>query len=164
MGWESWPTSRQLGHGTESGGIAGGPHICSEWVGTGREAVSTSRQLGQGTASAGIAGRMHSSWDPGSRRPGQLVDPQHLGPGTDLPGIDGGPASLRTWDESAGKAAQHDVPQTQDRVGWDSWSITRQLGPGTESAGMACRPHSSSEPGPNRRGQLINPESAWTQD
>ena len=91
MGWDSWSTLCQLGHGTEGSWIAGRPHSSSapypsrlvQLIDTasdqsqdqrGPEPWSTLGQLGPGTESSKIAGRPHSSLDQGPRRPELLVD------------------------------------------------------------------------------------------
>ena len=43
------------------------------------------------------------------------------------------------------------------RVGWDSWSTPWQLGPLTEYAGTAGRPHGATDTGPSPPGELVYP-------
>ena len=55
---------------------------------------------------------------------------------------------------------------TQDQMGRDSWSTMCHFGLRIESAGKASRPHSSSEPGPSRAGELaergtLDPGPRW---
>ncbi len=95
----------------------------------GRKSWSTLRQFGSGPS-----------------RPGQLVTPELLGPGSELAGTaDGNHVSSYRGPNGSGFQADPMSTRTRERVGLDSWSTRQLLGFGSESAGTSGGPHSSSD-------------------
>ena len=156
LGWDSWKTPRQLGLWSESSETAGQPHDIKDPAPSGPGYLvdpGAARTRDESTApqtrakTGGTAGRSRGPSDPGSNSAHILGRPRP--PRTHGPRADSARTTVRPRGPSQkgqsrpGQLFNPTSAWTLVRVGRESWLAPCNLGPGTEWAGIAGRPHST---------------------